>query len=112
MNKSTASHKLIPYQPSQTRTGSLPCNPIRVRGPCGGGSPWGRRLHSEISESFGRRDDDDDDDDDILSERKIVRLMRRVNERGREERSELLSSLHLDFKGDIAAALIPSAPPV
>lgn len=31
---------------------------------------------------------------------------------GREERSELLSSLHLDFKGDIDAALIPSAPPV
>lgn len=30
----------------------------------------------------------------------------------REERSELLSSLHLDFKGDTDAALIPSAPPV
>lgn len=30
----------------------------------------------------------------------------------RQERSEPLSSLHLDFKGDVDAALIPSAPPV
>lgn len=65
---------------------------------------------------FGRKNDDDDD---VLSERKIVRLMREEEsecegnrERGREERSELLSSLHLDFKGDIDDSLIPSAPPV
>lgn len=38
-------------------------------------------------------------------------LKEEERERGREERSELLSSLHLDFKGDVDAALIPSAPP-
>lgn len=55
----------------------------------------------------------------MMSERKIVCLMREEEgdcegnrAGGREERSQLLSSLRLDFKGDIDAALIPSAPPV
>lgn len=42
-----------------------------------------------------------------------VKWRRRTGRRQRrEERSELLSSLHLNFKGEIAAALIPSEPPV